>query len=252
LRKSKAGKRFAEASEVFSSTVHDEPDSLQAAIDALQREPFNVKLEPQTTGWFTETGGDHPLLNGEKFLRAVFTEEVIKKRYNSEAVEIAPNVLASARVIEYQPTQEQPFAEVKSQIVNKLTRDKAAELAKQDGEARLARLRKGEPTEAAWSAPTLVTRESRQGLTPEAAQAVFRTDASKLPAFTGVAGPDGRYVLYRVTRVVTDASLDAEAKKALRRQLDQAQGAEEARARLEAMKQKAKIQINPKALERGS
>jgi peptidyl-prolyl cis-trans isomerase D len=251
LRRTKAGKRFAEASEVFSSTVHDEPDSLQAAIDALAREPFKLTLEPQTTGWFTAAGGDHPLLNGEKFLRAVFTEDVLKKRYNSEAVEIAPNVLASARVIEYQPVQERPFAEVQAQIVDKLTREKAAELAKQDGEARLAQLRKGEPVEAAWSPATLVSREIRQGLTPEAAQAVFRTDASKLPAYVGVAVPDGRYVLYRVSRVISDASVDAEAKKALRRQLDQAQGGEEARLRLEAMKQRAKIQINPKALEQG-
>jgi peptidyl-prolyl cis-trans isomerase D len=251
LRKAKAGKRFAEASEVFSSTVHDEPDSLQAAIDALGREPFKLKLEAQTTGWFTAAGGDHPLLNGEKFLRAVFIEDVLKKRYNSEAVEIAPNVLASARVIEYQASQDRPFAEVKAEIVEKLTRDKAAELAKQDGEARLAKLRKGEPVEVAWSTPTLVSRESRQGLTPEAAQAVFRTDASKLPALTGVAVADGRYVLYRVTRVVTPATVDAEAKKALRKQLDQAQGGEEARIRLEALKRKAKIQINAKALEQG-
>jgi peptidyl-prolyl cis-trans isomerase D len=251
LRRTKAGKRFAEASEVFSSTVHDEPDSLQPAIDALGREPFNLKLEPQPTGWFTAAGGDHPLLNGEKFLRAVFTEDVLKKRYNTEAVEIAPNVLASARVTEYQPVQERAFSEVKAQIVDQLTRDKAAELAKQDGEARLAKLRKGEPAEATWSAPTLVSRESRQGLTPEAAQAVFRTDASKLPAYTAVAAPDGRYVLYRVSRVVTDTSVDAETRKALRRQLDQAQGGEEARSQLEALKQKAKIQINPKALEQG-
>jgi ABC-type cobalamin transport system ATPase subunit len=58
-------------------------------------------------------------------------------------------------------------------------------------------------------------------------------------------------VLYRVTQVISDASVDAEAKKALRRQLDQAQGGEEARLRLEAMKQRAKIQLNPKALEQG-
>jgi hypothetical protein len=68
---------------------------------------------------------------------------------------------------------------------------------------------------------------------------------------TGVAVADGRYVLYRVTRVVTPATVDAEAKKALRKQLDQAQGGEEARIRLEALKRKAKIQINAKALEQG-
>jgi peptidyl-prolyl cis-trans isomerase D len=251
VRKNKAAKRFAEAAELFSGTVHDEPDSLQATVDALQREPFNLKLAPQKTGWFTAAGGDHPLLNNEKFLRSVFTEEVLKKKFNSEAVEIAPGMLASARVIEYEPVQLRAFADVREQIVQKLTSEKAAELAKQDGEAKLARLRKGESVDAAWSPGILVSRERRQGLSPEAAQEVFRADASKLPVYVGAASPDGRYVLFRVSKVVSDETVSAEARKALGRQLDQAIGRQEFEARLASLKQKADVQINLKAIERG-
>jgi len=251
VRKNKVAKRFAEAAELFSSTVHDEPDSLQATIDALQRAPFDLKLEPQKTGWFTAAGGDHPLLNNEKFLRSVFSEEVLKKKFNSEAVEIAPGILASARVIEYEPVRPRAFADVQAQIVQKLTADKAAELARQDGEAKLARLHKGESVDAAWSPGVLVSRENRHGLSPEAAQEVFRADVSKLPAYVGAANPDGGYVLFRVSKVVNDETVNAEARKALGRQLDQAIGRQVFEARLASLKQKADVQINPKAIEKG-
>jgi peptidyl-prolyl cis-trans isomerase D len=251
LRKNKAGKRFAEAAEVFSTTVHEEPDSLQATIDALKRGPFNLTLEPQKTGWFTQMGGDHPLLNTEKFLRAVFNEDVLKRKFNTEAVEIAPNVLAAARVIEHQPAEARAFADVKDEIMHKLTQEQAAQLAKRDGEARLERLRKGE-TGGAWSKPVLVSRESRQGLSPEAAQAIFRADASKLPGYAGVADPDGRYVLYRISKVVAPEAADAQARKALGRQLEQALGREESQARIASLRQKANVELYPKAIEKGS
>jgi len=54
-------------------------------------------------------------------------------------------------VIEYRPAQPRTFADVQAQIVQKLTMDKAIELARQDGEAKLARLRKGETADVAWS-----------------------------------------------------------------------------------------------------
>lgn len=252
VRKNKSAQRFAEAAELFSRTVHDEPDSLQAAIDALARAPYNLKLEPQKTGWFTAAGGDHPLLNNEKFLRSVFTEDVLKKKFNSEAVEIAQGMLVSARVIEYEPVKPRAFAEVQGQIVAKLTNDKAVELAKQDGEAKLARLRKGEPVALSWSAAVMVSRENRQGLSPAVAQEVFSADTGKLPTYVGAENPDGRYVLLRVSKVVEESNVEPSARKALATQIDQVLGRQEFEAQLASLKDKANVQINRKAIEKGS
>ena len=55
-----------------------------------------------------------------------------------------------------------------------LVRQKSIELAAKDGAALLEKLKKGESAEAKWSAPQTVTRERREGLHPEAAEAVFR------------------------------------------------------------------------------
>jgi peptidyl-prolyl cis-trans isomerase D len=244
LRKAEAGKRFAEAAETFSNLVYEQPDSLKPAVDEL-------KLELQTSGWITRQGGaDNPLLNNEKFLRALFSDDALKQERNTEAVEIAPNMLVSARVIEHQAAQLRPFEDVRAEIVARLTHEKAVELAKQEGEALLAQLQKGESDGRAWSEPQMVTRERRAGLHPEGAQAVFAADVSKLPAYVGLATPDGRYVIYRISRIVDVETVDAEARKTLARQLDQVVGMEAETARLNGLKQRTDVKINPKAIEK--
>jgi peptidyl-prolyl cis-trans isomerase D len=244
LRKAEAGKRFAEAAETFSNLVYEQPDSLKPAVDEL-------KLEPQTSGWITRQGGsDNPLLNNEKFLRALFSDDALKQERNTEAVEIAPNMLVSARVIEHQPATLRPFEDVRAEIVDRLTHEKAVELAKQDGQALLAQLQKGEADGHAWSAPQMVSRERRSGLPPDAAQAVFSADVSKLPAYVGMSAADGSYVIYRIGRVVDVATIDAEARKTLARQLEQIVGMEAETARLNGLKQRTDVQINPKAIEK--
>jgi peptidyl-prolyl cis-trans isomerase D len=246
LRKAEAGKRFAEAAETFSNLVYEQPDSLKPAAEALG-------LEVQTTGWITRQGStDNPLLNNEKFLRALFSDDALKQERNTEAVEIAPNMLVSARVIEHQAATLRPFEGVRAEIVGRLTHDKAVELAKQEGEALLAQLQKGQADGRAWAAPQMVTRERRAGLHPEGVQAVFSADVTKLPAFVGMATPDGRYVIYRISRIVDVQTVDAEARKMLARQLEQVLGMEADTARLNGLKQRTDVKINPKAIEKSS
>ncbi len=246
LRKAEAGRRFAEAAESFSNLVYEQPDSLQPAVDALG-------LELQTSGWVTRAGGaDNPLLNNDKFLQALFSDDALKHERNTEAVEIAPNMLVSARVVEHEPATSRSFENVRAEIVSRLTNDKAVELAKQEGEALLAQLKRGESTGDAWSAPQMVTRERRGGLHPEGAQAVFSVETSKLPAYAGLAAPDGRYVIYRISRVADVEMVDAEARKALARQLEQVAGVESDAARLSSLKQRTDVKVNPKAIEKSS
>ena len=98
----------------------------------------------------------------------------------------------------------------------------------------------------------MVTRERRGGLHPEGAQAVFSVDTSKLPAYAGLAAPDGRYVIYRISRVVDVETVDAEARKALAQQLEQVAGLESDAARLSSLKQRSDVKVNPKAIEKSS
>jgi peptidyl-prolyl cis-trans isomerase D len=246
LRKAEASRRFAEAAENFSNIVYEQPDSLEPAADAY-------KLPIQVSGWITRAGsGDTPLLNNERFLSALFSNDSLQDRRNTEALEIAPNVLVSARIIEHQPAVERPFEEVQAGIVARLIQEQATELAKQQGEALLAGLKKGEPVRRGWSPARLVTRERRAGLHPEGVQAVFGADASKLPAYVGVSVPDGRFVIYRISRVLGVQTVDAEARKMLAEQLALIGARESNQARLESLKQRSDVRVNRKAIERQS
>jgi peptidyl-prolyl cis-trans isomerase D len=246
LIQTQAARRFAEEAESFSNLVYEQPDSLQPAVEQF-------KLEPQRSGWITREGGaDDPLLSNEKFLRALFTDDVIKDRRNTEAVEVAPNMIVSARVIEHQPSTQRPFADVQAQIAGRLMQEKAARLALEEGEARLARLKRGEAAPMAWSAPQRVTRERRAGLHDEGVQAVFGADTAQLPAYAGVTAPDGRYVIYRISKVAEAGAVDEQMRRGLARQMERAIGQEVAVAALQNWKKAADVKINRKAIEKES
>jgi peptidyl-prolyl cis-trans isomerase D len=245
LTKAQAARRFAEEAEAFSNVVYEQPDSLQPAAEQF-------KLELHTSGWVTREGTDTALLANEKFLRALFTDDVIKDRRNTEAVEVAPNMIVSARVIEHEAAKQRPFADVAPQIVSRLTQEKAAGLARAEGEARLAKLKQGEAVAMNWSPPQMVTRERRAGLHEEAVQAVFGADAGELPAYAGVAAPDGRYVIYRISKVVEASTIDEQMRNGLARQIERTTAQEVASAALQSWRKAVDIKINKKAIEKSS
>ena len=243
LRKSKAGRVYAQDAEELSNLVYDQPESLQPVVDKF-------KLQPQTSGWITRQGGDFPLLNNDKLLRAVFSDSVLKRKQNTDAIEVAPNMLIAARVVEYEPAKQRTLAEVQATIAQVVVQRRAAELAKKEGESLLAKLRKGEPVDLTWSPPQLVTRERREGLDPEGAQAVFRADAAKLPAYVGFEASGGRFVLCRISNVVEPQQVDSQQRKSMAQQLTPMIGQETLEARLANLRQNADVKINEKMLER--
>ncbi len=243
LRKSHASRAFAQDAEEFSNLIYDQPDSLKPVIEKF-------KLQPQTSAWMTRQGGESPLLNNEKFLRAAFSDNVLKNKQNTEAVEVAPNMLVSARVIAHEPAKQRPLEEVQAAIVQALTRQKATDLARSEGEALLGKLRKGETVGIQWSAQQMVSRERPQELQPEAARAVFRADVSKLPAYAAAEAQGGRFVLYRISKVVDGESIDPQQRKALAKQLDPLAGQESLEARMSDLKQKADVKVDEKKIEK--
>ncbi len=243
LRKARAGRAFAQDADEFSNLVYDQPDNLQPVIDKF-------KLALQSSGWVTRQGAEPPLLENNKFLRAVFSDNVLNKKQNTEAVEIAPNMLISARVVAHEAAKLRPFDEVQGAIVQALTQQKATELARKEGEALLDRLRKGEDADVHWPASQTVSRERSEGLQPEAARAVFRTDASKLPAYAGAEIGGGRFALYRISKVIDTEGIDPEQRKALAKQLSPVAGQEALAARVSDLKQKADVKVDEKKIEK--
>lgn len=246
IRKPKVTKAFAEAADNFNNLVYEQYDSLQPAVDAL-------KLTLQKSDWISRAGGNpNPLLNNDKLLAALFSDEVLKNKHNTSAIEVQPNMLLAARVIEHKPSESLPLDQVRKDIVQHLSDQAATQMAEKAGRAALEKLQKGETVPLKWSASQMVNLQKRQGLHAEAAQAVFSADTAKLPAYAGVPVSQGRFVIYRITKVKDVAEANPEQRKALAKQLNQMIGQEQYIAYLASLREHADVKIDQKKLEQGS
>ena len=244
LRRQQASKRFAEAAESFSNMVYEQADSLQPAAERF-------KLTIETFSGLSRTGGDgvpakSPLAN-PKLLAALFSEDSIKSRRNTEAVEVGGNTLVSARIVDYRPARKRPLEEVEAQVRQRVVAEEARKLAIEAGEARLKALRgAGTAAPDGFSAPRRVERSGAPTIPPAALPAVFRVAADKLPAFVGVElGAEG-YAVYQVTRVDTPAEDALEPARARnQQQLAQTYGQQAVADYLASLKSRAKVETHP-------
>jgi len=244
LRMQKAGKRFAEVAETFSNMVYEQPDSLKPVADAL-------KLKIQTSSWLGKKGGDVALLNNGKLMQAVFSEEGLQLKRNTEAVEVRPNTLVSARVVEYKPASYKPFEELSVELGARLQRELADAQAVKRGKEALEQLRQGQ--EAAglkWGSPIVVTRQAAAHLGEAALSEIFKVDASKKPSYAGVSDPKGGYMIIKVNRVLEPTALDDGKKKGYADKLQQLLMQEYYAAYIAGLKQKAEITVKKDLLEK--
>lgn len=242
LRRTSASKEFAALAEQFNNIAFEQSDSLKPAADLS-------KTAALQSGFFGRGGGaSDPRLNNPKLLQAIFSDEVLKNKRNTEAVEVSPGTLLAARLLEHKPAVVRPFEEVQAEIVNKLIRQRASQLAAQEGRATLEKLRQGKDAAVNWSKPQLVNFSSQiKDLDDEVRKQILRTDVSKLPAYSGLETPQG-YTLVRVTRTVEPEKLDAEKEKSLASAMQQALAQEQNAAFLASLKQKGEVKIRKESL----
>jgi peptidyl-prolyl cis-trans isomerase D len=241
VKKQLAQKRYAEAAEQFTNTVYEQSDSLQPAIDKLKLEKRSATVQrvpaPGATG----------ALASAKLLEAVFGNDAVRNKRNTDAVEVGPNQLASARIVEYQPARTLPLAEVKAQVRERLVGQQAATLAKKEGQALLAQLQKtGDST--ALPETLVIGRVGAQGMPRSLIDAVLAADATKLPATVGVDLGEQGYVVAKVAQVLPrDPALGTE--QTLQSQYAQAIASAEMQAYYAALKSRYKAEIKPRVAE---
>jgi peptidyl-prolyl cis-trans isomerase D len=243
LGKQRAGRRFAELAEQFNNTVFEQSDSLKPAAEL-------VKQPPQTSGWITRTGTQEARLNNPRLLQAIFSEDVLVSKRNTEAVEISPGTIVAARVIEHRPARVQPFEDVKEAVQSRLVQSRASQLAAQAGREQLEQLRQGKAVQPGWSSAQLVSRASPKELPEPALRQVFKADAAKLPAYSGVEAPGGGYMLLRISRVVEAQKVDTAQQKQISESLAQIVGEEQFSVYLASLKAKAKVSLNKEQFEK--
>lgn len=240
LKKQQAQRKYAELAETFSNTVYEQSDSLKPVAEKLKlniQQASKVSRNPAPATSQVQSPINHPGL-----LQAVFSEASLQKQRNTEAIEVAPSTLVAARVVKYHPAAVLPFAEVKDIVKRNVTQEKAASLAKLQGEQRLAALKGNAGTDGLPNAIVL-SREKTQRQLPQVVDAVLKADPSKLPAAQGVdLGAQG-YAVIRVTKVLPPESENKELMVQAQQQFTQLWGSAETQAYLAQLKSMLKAEI---------
>ena len=239
VRKSLAQKKYVEVAEQFTNAVFEQSDSLQPVIDKLKLTKLTATVQRTPL-----PGASGPLASA-KLLEAVFGNDAVRNKRNTDAVEVGPNQLVSARVVQHTPARTLPLTEVKEGVRSGLVQQQSAALARKEGEARKEALAKA-PAETLPVSLTL-SRTQSQGAPRSVIDAVLRADPAKLPVVTGVdLGPQG-YVVLRVTKVVP-RELPPGGDAPLQAQYAQAWAAAESLAYQDALKKRFKVEIKTAAV----
>jgi len=244
VKKQLAQKKYAEAAEQFTNTAYEQADSLQPLVDKLKLKKLTATVQRPPAS--DATGA----LASPKLLAAVFGNDAVKNKRNTEAVEVGPNQLAVARVVQYQPARVRALAEVLPQVRERVITEQAAAAARKAGEARLAALRAGADA-SALPAAVVLSRASAQTQPRALVDAVLRADSAKLPQWLGVDLGDAGYAVVRLVAVKPPAADSPELTQLLPRYA-QAWGAAEAQAYYNALKARFKVEFKADALAAAS
>lgn len=237
----KAQAKYAELSEDFSNMVYEQSASLEPVA-----KKYNLQL--QTTPLMSRADGAKFFKN-DKLMALVFSDEVLKEKRNSEAVEVSPNNLVSVRVVEYKPEAPRTFDEVKSAIEAVLKLEQAVKMATEKGEATLAKLKSGETKDALeWIPSVIVDRKNAQGLTNSVMNQVFKINTEKLPAYAGFMDENKSYVIVKVLSVSSQLGDDEDAKKTAVEEYQAALAAEYVSAYAASLRAKEDIKVNTSVL----
>ena len=238
IRKQLAARRYAEYAEIFSNMVYEQSDSLKPVADRL-----NLKV--LTFDNITRSGNpayaQHPVLSSQRFLQAIFSEDAVMRRNNTEAVEIEPQLMVAARVVTHSPARVRPFSEVRSGIEQILMTQKTAAMAKAAGQAELVRLNEGGEA-TGFSPPINVSRQminmtGRLDLVP-----VMQANVDILPVFvSGVDYAEG-FVIYRINNVHTPRQPDPQVRQAIQMQVLRSAAHQEMSAYMRYLREKAKVE----------
>jgi len=237
IKRQQSGKKYAEMAEIFTNMVYEQSDSLKPVADKLG---LKIETAQNLTRAPSAMLPKMAAYNQPKFLNAVFSDDAIRAKRNTEAVEVGASVLIAGRVVEHTPVTKIPVSEVRTLIEERLLGLESEKLAVKAGQARLAEL--GSNGDAGFGVARPVSRNNASGLPPSAVTAIMKADTSKLPAYVGVTVSGRGYAIYRVNKISEEA-IDEEARTAEQQQVSEFLAAQEMSAYMDVIKKRAKAEI---------
>ena len=236
----KAQDKYAALAEDFSNKVYEQSSSL----DVVSKK-FNLPI--QKTDWISRNESDKFFKN-EALMNALYSKESIKDRRNTEAIEVTPNNLISARVVDYKAQSTKPFAEVKKSIEDYLKFEAAKKLVATEGEAALKSVADAS-RKIDWQATVLVDRKNTKGLSQAVTNHAYKMPTDKLPSYSGFVDGNNGYVIVKVSKVAFPNDDNEESKKEFASSYTEALSSEYLSAYLKGLKAKSSVSVNQKFFE---
>ena len=203
-------KVFSEKADQFANLTYDQSDSLKPAADKLK---LNIQTQKGLTRAGVNITKDHPLAN-PKVVQSLFGDEAVKNKRNIEAVQIAPGVFVSARVVIFHPAQTLPFKDVAAEVKRQVSQRLAEKMAIAAASDRYAVLQKDPKSAVGFANPIWISRNKPANLVGSSLDDVMTINPDKFPAVVSVPNPGIGATLYRVDQVRQPVGVDAKVHKA--------------------------------------
>ena len=217
LKQKKAASAFNEVKEKLTEEAFNHPDSLSEAAKKL-----NLKVEAPAD-WLTKENGKAAGMP-EALINAVFSDDVIKKKHNSEPVTVGEGLVWVVRAKEVREESVQTFEQAKELVKADYVREEARKLAEQKAKQTLSDAEKGKAA-GAWSPVSQMTAEqARKSMPPEAYTLLIRARPAKdKPAYVLLSNLPAP-VLVEVQSVKVPYGATPEQLGAMKQSLAQGQG----------------------------
>lgn len=108
---------FYDISENMAVSAYENPDSLDAVVDVLNKQSEKTELFTRNTG--------AGIAENQEFRKAAFSPAVLQDGLNSDIIELGPDHVVVLRLLKHEPTSKKPLQEVRADIENTL-RSRAA------------------------------------------------------------------------------------------------------------------------------
>ncbi len=240
---------FYDITENMAVTAYENPESLDAVVDAVNKQPEKTELFTRDSG----TG----IAGNQKFRTAAFSSSVIEQGLNSDIIEITPNHVAVLRLLEHQPASKKPLQEVRSDIENILRLKAAHEVTMTAAEEAKNKIFAGAAAETVLAdnqiveGPDTVKRTDPGNVDPVVVGAAFQMPypENDKPSIQVVNLVSGDIALVLLDKVTTPVEINNDQIKAVRQQLENDVANSDFEFALATLKDAAEIQRNSSLLQ---
>ena len=240
---------FYDISENMAVTAYENPDSLDAVVDAVNKQAEKTEL-------FTRDAGTG-IADKQKFRAAAFATAVIEDGVNSDIIEISPNHVAVLRLHKHEPANLKPLQEVRADIENILRLKSAHGATMAAAEEAKNKIVAGADADSVLAenqvveAPVTVKRTDPKGVDPMVINAVFRMPypENDRPSVQVVNLASGDVALVMLDKVTTPTEIANEQVDSIKQQRKTDLASSDFDFALTAIRDAAEIQRNTDLLQ---